>query len=169
MKNSVLFALLFVSSLICHGQDSTRIRAKQAVYVEVGGTGLGISLNYDRILKQSLKWKYGARVGVGINSGEFRPMPIAEVYALKGKNGKYLELGFGATYRFSTSFQYTVDSTLVSGRGGNQLWLMPRVGYRRQKSDKGNIFRVGLTPVFTRRSEKLFVTPFLGISFGRNF
>ena len=168
---SLLFitCVLFIAKQTTFGQDSTKINAKQAIYFELGGTGIGISLNYDRLFRQTAKWKYGARVGVGINSGEFRPIPLGEIYALKGKRGKYLELGFGVSYLFPTKSQYTADTTLVTFRGGDQLWLIPRIGYRRQRNKKGNVFRAGITPVFILQSGRFRFYPYPGFSFGQSF
>lgn len=160
---------LFIAANNTFGQDSTTIRARQAVYLELGGTGQGISLNYDRLFRQIGRWKYGARVGVGFSSGEFRPIPVGEIYALKGKRGKYLELGFGVSYILPVTSQYTADSTLVTFKGGNQLWLIPRIGYRRQRNGKGNVFRVGITPAFILQSGRVRIYPYPGISFGQSF
>ena len=170
MKKTLLLLPLTIFSLIANGQDSTIIKAQQAVYVEIGGTGIGISVSYDHLFSQSSKWKYGTRLGIGTTSfGQLRPIILGELYALKGKRRKYLELGFGVSYLFPVTSQYSVDSTLVTFRGADYLWLVPRIGYRKQNRKNGNIFRIGLTPPIMIQSGVLSFRPYLGLSFGQSF
>lgn len=168
--------IVYVSFLVCctlhgiYGQDSSAIKAKRAIYLELGGTGQGISFSYDQFVGQRGAWTYGARAGIGaISFGQLRPTVFAEVYALKGKRGKYLELGIGLSYLFSVTSTYTTDSTLVTFRGADYLWLVPRIGYRKQSGKRGNVFRIGLTPPLMLQSGRWTVKPLIGLSVGQSF
>ena len=170
MKNLLIF--LFYFSVICTAtaQDSARIQRKQAVYLEVGGTGQGLSLSYDRIFSQKHTWKLGARLGVGaIAFTELRPTVLGELFALRGKKGKFLEIGIGASYLFPVRLEYKVASTSVDFMGADQLWLVPRIGYRRQNGIRGNIFRVGLTPPIIFQGGKASIRLLFGLIFGQTF
>lgn len=170
MKDSLLCLALISIRFVAIGQDSTAITAKQSIYVELGGTGGSITLNYDRIIRKTQSWKYGLRTGIGTNSFSlFRASLLGEVYALKGKRGKYLELGFGVSYLFPINSEYTSNNILITSKVGDYLWFVPRIGYRYQHPTRGNIFRVGLTPPLVLQSGALSVRPMVGISFGQTF
>lgn len=169
MRNSYII-LLFTLFRTAHGQDSTALKAKQAIQLEFGGTGQGVSLNYERIFSQTPSWRYGARVGVGtISFSQIRPTVLGELFALKGKEGNFLELGVGASYLFPITSTYTSDGTLVTFRGTDYLWLVPRIGYRRQ-NPRGDVFRIGWTPPVVLQAGKATFRPLvIGLSIGRSF
>lgn len=170
MKTFILFSLLFSVGYLTTAQDFTSIRRKQGIYLEIGGTGQGLSLSYDRIFSQQDTWKVGARVGVGaISFTQLRPTGLGEIYVLKGKKGKYLELGLGVSYLAPVTSQYNVDSTLVTFRGADKLWIVPRIGYRRQNGIRGNLFRVGLTPPIVLQGGRASLRLLFGLSFGQSF
>ncbi len=169
-KKLFITCLLLLLVRVVFGQDSTTILAKQSVLLEFAGTGQGISLSYDRVLSQKKSWKFGARAGVGaISFTQVRPTILGEVYALRGRKNKYLEMGLGLSYLFPVTSQYSIDTTRVTFRGADQLWLVSRIGYRKQNTKRGNVFRVALTPTFIFQSGRASFRLYPGISVGQSF
>lgn len=84
---------------------------KNAFYVELLGNGLIFSANYDvRLIN-----KFGARLGVGYVGGTEAGVLTIPVMGniLLGKNGKYFEIGAGATFLSGTGdiFDLSEDSS----------------------------------------------------------
>jgi hypothetical protein len=73
----------------------------QQIYFEFIGSGLGLSLNYDRRFKHG-KTGLGFRIGSSVTFGY--PVSAATDYII-GNNYKssFLELGIGSTYYFTDS------------------------------------------------------------------
>ena len=100
---------------------------------------------------------------------------------LIGKTKHYIEIGAGITYSLGgASFWAVPYNGQIHYTAG--LFIVPRIGYRYQKDNKGFFFRAGFTPlillndyshleVLTRNSG--FKTPFFnymgGLSFGYSF
>jgi len=82
-----------------------------------------------------------------LHSGYVVPAFIPAISALYGKSTHYLELGvgFNAAYQKSHSF----DEDFPNNTKGQTYWsksIVPRIGYRYQKSARGFFFRAGYTP-----------------------
>lgn len=116
---------------------------KNAVYVEIGGKGILVSVNYDRLLP--LTDRSGIILGCTIGFlGDFVP----EINYLYGKSKNFIEIGLG--YSFP-----------------EQL-LVPQVGYRYQGS-KGLLFRIGGMYFASTLPESFGDFPWVGLSFGYSF
>jgi len=152
--------------------DSTvtsRFKARNAVYVEIGGAAVVYSLNYDRLVSVRHIWKVGGRVGVGLlNFSLYDSRVTAEIYALKaikGHAGRFFELGLGGLYRAPRLISETPHTTDISTIG-----LVPRVGFRYQPLNGGTVFRIGFTPIITlSKDASHLITPWAGFSIGRSF
>ena len=120
MKNSTLIILCLAltglattifSTTTCYSQDTIHLRkqpisdrlvtdrAPQALYMELGGTGLVFSANYDTRFSKRVDG-LGIRMGLGYSftpHPSFITVPIALNYLL-GRNGNYFEVGAGVTY-----------------------------------------------------------------------
>lgn len=156
MKKIALFFLLMASI-----HTSTHAQSRNAIFAELGGQGLTFTFNYDFRFQKS-PGGLGARVGAGyfrIDNSSITTIPLSLNYLL-GKNGKYLELGLGATYGNAELFK----SESGSGWIGTMCF-----GYRLQPVDSGFLFRIGLTPVFSTEGGGYFVPYFGGISVGYTF
>lgn len=171
--NIVIFLLLLLASSSVYGQpfekpDSNEI-PKQSIYLELGGSGIFYSLNYD----VSFKNGYGIRLGGSyLNSsfgrtigGERGPYTrIGESNALiglvmgqkmVGESASKLELGAGLM--FGTIYD-AEDWDYVKPPG-----LTFSAGYRFFPEDPGKFtFKAAFTPIFNRNG----FHPRFGISLG---
>jgi hypothetical protein len=132
-------------------------------YIELGGSGLFYSGNYEKVLLKSDRWGWVGRVGLGYTPGDYTmlnkvsldggtAMAPFHTAVLFGPNKEKLEAGVGFTM-------------LAKGFSGNREVVPTAVlGFRVVEINKV-CFRVNWTP-FIRNGE--FVSWF-GVSIGRNF
>jgi len=118
----------------------------QAVYLEVGGSGVSLSMNYDtRFTSKANGW--GGRIGVGYLGDFFGGITVPLVINyLVGEKKDFLEIGAGATYH---------DSSVIG--------TLP-IGYRRV-SDSGFTFRAGMALIYGDASLLFWPQVSLGHSF----
>ena len=112
------------------------------VYLELGGSGLVYTLNFDTRFSK-IENGLGFRVGIGGagGSGDSYIAIPAQLNYLLGENGKYLELGAGATY-FSAKSDFFFEEETSTSVIGNAV-----VGFRSQPfGKKGITWRVAFTP-----------------------
>jgi hypothetical protein len=146
------FLLTFgLAFLLCTKGNAQSPRA-QSFYLEILGAGGSYSANYDtRFGNQQNGW--GARFGLGyhaIDRNSLFSAPVMVNY-LAGKNGKYFEIGMGATY-------LSIKDKDNPNRGSNNDFFIfdygdrfmgtMNIGFRKQPIQNGVIFRVGISPVF---------------------
>jgi len=137
-------------------------RAPQAVYAELWGRGLLFTANYDRRFSKRVDG-LGFNVGAGyikIDDISLFSLPVGLNYLL-GKNGKYFEVGAGATY-FSARITDIGDAT----DHGNTVVGNMTLGYRSQPIKGGFMFRAGVNPIFFRN---VFIPYYPYVSFGYSF
>lgn len=146
--------------------QETYQRRGQTVYLELLGSGVIYSLNYERRFKQQTEG-LGARIGIGY-VGDWLMVP-ANLNFLLGKEGKshFLELGLGVTY-----VNYPNGETFGS-KTINQQWLPAgTIMYRLHPRYGKFFFKIGLTPIygyFVEDNDKKFLIPLFGVAFGRAF
>ncbi len=128
-------------------RDSTIVSARKprTAFLEVGGPGLALTLNYDsRFGDRRDKWGY--RVGAGYyNTGSnwVASVPL-QINYLYGKGSNFLEFGAGTTFVRShgtsngTFFQF--DN--ITGFIGTAT-----LGYRYQQDNGGINFRIAFVPI----------------------
>jgi hypothetical protein len=144
-------------------------RAPQAIYTELGGAGLLLSLNYDSRFSKRVDG-LGFRVGVGYsftNDPSFFTVPVGLNYLL-GRNGNYFEVGAGVTYVGLSSNNGDAFVSIGNNDLTNKtsfLFTTISFGYRRQPINGGFNFRGGFTPVFVEGQSG--IAPY--ISLGYNF
>lgn len=176
-----------VCNASCIAQDSTRALSKNAVYLELGGNGVGYSLSFERMIYQKDNLHLCARVGSGIAPRDFfngRELsrvlfPLVEVNILSGKRNDFFETGIGYTYdsRRHSDYTYTkAEGFIYHVYYYNYFFL--RLGYRYQ-GKKGFMLRLAATPVLYmepentgtewNRNGKLRIAPWGGLSFGYSF
>ena len=131
-----------------------------------------LTLNGDIRFQRKLN-SFGARVGIGYSniSGEnVLTVPLMVNYLL-GKNGKYFELGAGATIVNMEGRLYG-DRYVALAPGSNTIdkkistFGILNLGYRRQPLYGGFLFRAGFSPVF---GEDYFIPYIPYLSFGYSF
>jgi hypothetical protein len=172
-KILILILAIAISSQNLFAQDTIHLkrnmpkkilvtdRPPQAFFAELYGRSLIFSINYDtRFSNRVDGLGLSAGIGfVGIDGESLFSIPLTLNYLL-GKDGKYLELGVGATY---FSAHVTDDDDAESG--GSTIIGTMTIGYRSQPVDGGFMFRAGINPLFFERT---FV-PWPYVSVGYNF
>lgn len=161
---TVILLLLSVST-ISFAQENTRKRGR-GVYMELFGNGLGYSFNYDQRFDKRFDG-LGFKAGLSyfaIDGNSVATLPVGLNYLL-GKNGKYFEMGAGATFlraEDSTNAFAVGDSRSVgTGTVGHMIF-----GYRREPEEGGFLFRASMTPLF---GQGTFFPFWFGISLGYAF
>lgn len=139
-------------------------KALNAVYLEAGGNGEAVSLNYDRVIYQRVFFKTAIRVGVGTNmfflDSEPSAYPVvpAEAVGMIGKKRKHLEFGLGYTKRLTDEPEMGQDMYFA------------RIGLRYQVPRGGLLVRVGFTPFIAPddvdNTAEMAVVPRFGLSIG---
>jgi hypothetical protein len=124
--------------------ESTKPRA---LYLEAGGAGLALTINYDtRFGLRSDKW--GFKVGAGYyNTGANSILSVPfQINYLYGKHNNFLELGAGTTFIYTqgsdrgTTFYFdNITGFIVTGT----------IGYRYQQEGGGINFRLEFTPILS--------------------
>jgi hypothetical protein len=168
MKLSKIILLAFgsVAFLIKPSTAQTAdLPRAQNVFVELGGPGLLFSANYDTRFENK-RDGIGGRIGAGYLAADgtsIFTLPVQANYLL-GKDGKYFEIGLGATY-IGLSDDYDDDEFLSFDNTSAFIGTMT-FGYRYQPIGGGFNFRASINPIF---NESAFVPYFAGISFGDSF
>ncbi len=161
MKNTILIfmILLCANSIFAQTDSNQRNRPQQAIYVEGGAQGILLTFNYDTRFTNATDG-IGGRVGVGhfaVEDFSATTIPVGINYLL-GKNGKYFELGIGATFGNVSFLGEDVDEFNTTGTMA--------FGLRLQPEDSGFNFRAVITPIF---GDGYFWPYFGGISLGYTF
>ena len=141
----------FFLLLICLGSISlpvSKVDAKSSIYIQLGGSGVGISLNYEYFIRADMP----LRVGLG-TALFFYPLTTSITLSkLVGESRHKLELGGGISI---------LDSAWSNSRSTRVLGI---VGYRHQPAVADPIFRLSFTSFFAT-----IPPPLLGISTGYIF
>lgn len=127
MKTVIAVALVLqVSTALAFQPDSTSLSesAKNAICYEILGEGLGVSLNYERMLSPAVG------LHVGYTDWVTRGFPLGFHYFV------------GSTHRVELGAGLMIDVHRYKG-----VYPTGIVGYRYQPISGGFVFGVGLTPV----------------------
>jgi hypothetical protein len=174
----ILFAELIPLACTTYAQDISKFTNPNSVQLELGGHGLAYSLNYERILRNSDRFKTAGQVGFSYYPPStgfidyWIPMSINMMYSI-GKH--HIELGAGIILnRISTR-----DADNIAIDWNWEGFLSARIGYRYQKPNGRFLFRAGFTPIMETNILSNFKTihsgfitefhPLPGLSFGYNF
>ena len=170
-----IFLLLLITSHFCLKaqnleedtvkRDSTITSADKprTVFLEVGGPGLALTLNYDtRFGNDRDKWGY--RIGAGYyNTGANSVFTVPfQINYLYGTGSSFLELGAGTTFlhsQGSTNGSYFQFDNITGFIG------TATIGYRYQQDNGGINFRIAFVPILYDEG----VIPAGGISIGYTF
>jgi len=137
--------------------DSSYNRRAENLYLEIGGPGVFLSLNYDTRLTNS-------RNGVGISAG-FGYIPNVNIIPVQinyliGKTSHFLEIGAGGTY-----ISIARSNSFILFKGSSEIFGTTTLGYRYQPLKGGFNFRINVDPIFDSQD----FTFFGGLSFGYTF
>ncbi|MFL0684207.1 MAG: hypothetical protein ACJLTB_13450 [Algoriphagus aquaeductus] len=183
IKSSLLLVLVFALSISIGARaqnEAENITAKNAVYLEVGGSSGIYAINYSKIFHQKGKLKLNASAGFSMLPNEkidsktiWLPAIPIEVSALYGKSNHHLEMGFGFTSYLDKTTAIDSETFELSDEVVFGAVIPVRIGYRYQKPEGGFFFRVGYTPLFNvpvRAGKSWSFNPYhAGISFGKSF
>ena len=161
-KVALLSLFLLVGSVTARAQtpkDSTDRFCRDAVYIELGGSGGLYSFNFDYRISKEIGFRLGFTAWSIVTA-----FPITVNY-LVGWHAHHIELGMGAVVGFvsltgGTSFLGNGPST-----GAQALWWEGTIGYRYQPDDGGFVFRIDYTPLLEPKG----IYSWGGISFGYAF
>lgn len=169
--------VIIIIALAIAGGNSINAQSNKSVFFELGGNGLGLSLNFESRLAKSEKG-FGLRGGIGlipaINAGDadilipsspaVLTIPIS-INHLAGKAPSYLETGLGVTYAY-TNGTFSSDFWGYSEKVQQGIFLLiPSVGYRYAKTGKGFMGRIVISPIIGSGG----VTFWAGLSAGYKF
>jgi hypothetical protein len=129
------------------------------IFIELGGNGVDVSLNYDRRFAEGNNG-FGARLGLGLadktRSEMVLTIPVSVNYLL-GNGAHHLEAGAGVTF--------AIEKVDIGGsKSQSAIFFIPSLGYRLQPAHKGLTVRVFASPMIF--SETMF---WAGLSFGFRF
>jgi hypothetical protein len=181
-KFSLLLLLFFALSISIEAGAQTVpeiFTAKNAVYLEVGGSSGIYAFNYSKIFHQKGKLKLNASAGFSMlphrleSKTIWLPVVPLEISALYGKSNHHLEMGFGFTSYLTRSLAFDTKTFETTDKVVLGAFIPLRVGYRYQKPEGGFFFRVGYTPFFNvpvRAGKSWSFNPYMaGVSFGKSF
>jgi len=135
--------------------------ANRDLFLEVGGPGLAISLNYDKRFSKDNRDGWGFRIGTGyFGDGGNTVFTIPfQVNYLIGNGSNFFELGAGTTFLNSTGDN--TGKTFIFDRVTGFIGTAT-MGYRYQPEVSNLNFRIGFVPIFSDEG----ITPAGGISIG---
>lgn len=183
-SKSILFGIFLVfitfSQSTFAQTKSKTFTAKNAVYLEAGGSSGRYAINYSKIVHQKGKLKLNASAGFSMwrdQLNDFKtiwlPVIPLEVSALYGKSNHHLELGLGFTSYLGRTLDINSETFEFSEKVVYDAFIPLRVGYRYQKPEGGFFFRFGYTPIIDfppRTGGNWSFNPYhAGISFGKSF
>jgi len=137
----LLISTLFLSIISkINGQELSANKTewnRNSIQANVGFAGYFAATGYyERILSQKKKYRSFMKVGVGIyalpGSGEGGNYILAHYGILTGMNKHHLELGAGPNWFLEGEWEGIVPFTAT-------------IGYRNQRPDNHNMFRVGIS------------------------
>jgi hypothetical protein len=168
-----------IALLACGGpglaQASAAPIARNAVFLELLGNGGLYSVNYERMLSDTLAlrvgfatWNSPALFYEGTPPDRFTTVPVTVSYLLGGGERK-LELGGGVTFGRETRNRFSGDK-----KNSSFSSLTGIIGYRSQPPGRGYLFRAGVTPFYSfDQGDEAYPDPGFtlsaGVSFGYRF
>jgi len=161
----VFTILILLSSSQSSAQYSNTSLVKNQVYLELGGSGLTYSINYERLVSEN----FALRGGIGITpgllfiDGTLFTIPVSGSYLIGGDFSK-LELGLGANYITSTD----IDFFSLPLGSFSLIAFDGIIGYRGGNPNGGFIFRIAFNPMYSSEFDPEFL-PYGLISFGYGF
>lgn len=185
MKLNVFLALVFflLKANVVAQDDAQKFTARNALYLELGGSSGEYAVNYSRIFYQKGNLKLNASAGFSLlrssidfdtyTSTKWLPLLPLEFTGFYGRRNHHLEMGFGFISYLDQSTNMNPDTFETYPETVFRATLGTRIGYRYQKPEGGFFFRVGYTPYFILpvggREDWIFEPRFAGLSFGKSF
>lgn len=146
-----------LTTIACILLVTTYAQANKSVFLEIGGNGMLLSVNFDSRLNKSEKG-LGYRVGIGglppTGDGYYSTpflltIPVGVNY-LVGKAPDYFESGLGLTYMYTSNAISPIFIGHEAEVSGSFVSVIPSIGYRHAKTGKGFQYRVFLSPTISK-------------------
>jgi hypothetical protein len=148
------------------------------LYIELGGTSLLYSLNYERFLSPDFAVRVGfsyisvtatASNGMTTDSAtaSWATVPIMAEYVGIRSGSHSLEVGAGLNMMYMSGHASTFSAT--SSFTGVTAIPAANIGYRYSDPNGGFVFRAGYTPLFVVTGEDKTMISWFGTSFGYRF
>ena len=189
LSQITLFGFLcvkFVFSTSAFAQNETQaFEARNALYLELGGSSGRYALNYIMIIHQKDKLKLNVSAGFGLwhytysfgpngpKETTWLPAIPVEFSAFWGRSNHHLELGIGMISYLESISQLNFDTFEETRKIMYRTAFPLRIGYRYQKPGGGFFFRIGYTPFVNLpilgKENWNFEPRFAGISIGKSF
>jgi hypothetical protein len=143
-KICLLLTILLVSTT-----NSLFSQAHRSLFLELGGNGIAISLNYDARFKKQENG-FGYRVGIGVlpatvqfftETSTILTIPVG-INHLTGKKSHHFETGLGATFITGSVGFWGEEKENVTG-----VVFLPSIGYRYSRTGGGFQGRVVISPL----------------------
>lgn len=173
-KRLLLFYFGFLILIMGSYAGDRQVRdAKNAVYLDIMGTGGWYSLNYERSMYSADKLHLGISGGVSANhfkdfTGKFNPdwsFPVS-LNAFYGRN-HHAEFGIGSTFVSVVRANQDYDPERALN-----INMTMTLGYRYQRPEGGFLFRAAYTPiipVYREYTERGGFKNWFSVSFGYSF
>ncbi len=149
--------------------------ARSALYLELLGAAVGLSLNYEYFFtdKFSMRWGLGGHsclCDYGYTTYDVGPLPDEDYStstALLILMGNYLSPKFPHHFEAGGGVVYFIDhpKAFVGNKNGDRFMAAFTIGYRYQQRAGGFLFRIGFTPLFFAENMIPSVSVGLGGSF----
>lgn len=155
MKTLVIILLLFsIGASAGANGNSCPDPASNTIFVELGGNGVSLSINYEKLLTNNFAMRlgFGALYGVGTSIPLMANFYFGEKYKL--------ELGAGLVF-------LPLWKSDASFRKEKSLLFSSTVGFRLQPCDGGVTIRISATPFFDPARQQFRFSG--GLSIGTTF
>jgi len=148
----VIIALFFVA--FSSATFSQEALSKKALYLEIGGSGIATSLNYEHIIWIRNRNAISLRAGLGyfpmILNTEFSAGTVSAIaganFSRRFKNNHAISIGISNAFTSTVARGISDDFNSVSY---SQL-IVPAIGYRYQKPEKHKVFTgIGYSPLIS--------------------
>lgn len=164
--SSVFWTIVSIATL--HAQDSVAIK-KNVGYAQIGGSGIGVSLNYERQLTKLPG--LNARIGLGYLPTELLSIPLGLNYLFKVKELQFIEVG---TYAVAGKSYNIIMLGIMDGDHSKPFvfGFIPEVGFRKY-TKRDWMWKLTATALFTEKTTatgtKNKIYPWPGFSIGKCF
>jgi len=180
---SALILILALPSETFAQKEIQSFTAKNALYVEFGGSSGRYAVNYSRIVHQKGKLKVNVSGGFSLfrssitmrdfSSTKWLPVIPLEFSALLGRSNHHLEAGVGFTSFLDQGVELDLDTYETTTKVAFGAVIPFRLGYRYQKPGGGFFYRVAYTPFFdlpfSEKQSISFQPYYAGLSIGKSF
>lgn len=156
MKRSIIISIIIcIGNWVIAQNSEIQKNARHLIFIEIGGSGVYGSLNYEYLVKKINRLKLSARIGAStyhlndytneFNPDVIIPLTINAYYGTK----HHIDFGLGQTI---TSIVSANNSDYQPERI-NSFSTNLSIGYRYQKETGGMMFKGGYSPIIENNNE----------------